>query len=113
VAHDHFAGLRHDFQIGFVGPIGFAHVREFHQRVDVGHFYIAINVRRRVARIVFDGEWRLVSANPLDCNQIGLGCAIEFAFKGDRLAPDRIVAEASPVERALPRFSETIRIRSD
>jgi hypothetical protein len=91
VAHDHFAGLRHDFQIGFVGPVGFAHVREFHQRVDVGHLHVAINVRRRVARIVFDRERRLVRANALD-RPDWPGGAVEFAFKGDGLAPVGIVA---------------------
>ena len=76
----------HDLQIGFIGTIGFAHVRHFNDHVDVGIADIAALIRCGMARLVLLDEGRRILADFRNADFGGAGALFQLGAEGNRLA---------------------------
>ena len=102
----------HHRQIGFVGALGFAHVHDFHQTVDIGQLHIALLVGIGVAGVVLTAEIALVGDRLAGLDQIGFQLAVEIVVNGGDLAAIGIGALTGEVELALAIFSAIVFMRS-
>ena len=66
---DQRARLLHHLEVGLIRAVGFAHVRELDQHVDVGQLDVAVGIRRRMVRIVLDAERRAIEIDAIDLDE--------------------------------------------
>ena len=89
---DHAARGADDVDVRLIRPLGFAQIRHFNERVDVGVFHVAVDVGGGMARLMLDAKFGRIGLDAAERDDLGVERAVHLALEGRHPATVRLGA---------------------